>query len=77
MWKAIESLAEHLKFMFGAYNAGSTTIQRAQTFAREKGHDEGVWESIGQIAAEVPRWRHQETLGYVEKIHGLVEEVEK
>jgi len=63
--------------MFGAYNAGSTTIQRAQTFAREKGHDEGVWESIGQIAAEVPRWRHQETLGYVEKIHGLVEEVEK
>ena len=77
MWRAIEALAEHLKFMFGAYNAGSTTIQRAQTFAREKGHDETIWESIVQIAAAVPRWRHKETLGYVEKIHGLVENVEK
>jgi len=77
MWKALEALAEHLKFMFGAYNAGATTIQRAQTFAREKGHDETIWESIAKIAAEVPRWRHKETLGYVEKIHALVEEVEK
>jgi membrane-bound lytic murein transglycosylase F len=77
MWAAIESLADHLSFMFGAYNAGSTTIRRAQAHAKEKGHSETLWESIVQIAAEVPRWRHRETLGYVEKIHGLVEKVEK
>jgi len=77
MWKAIEPLADRLNFMFGAYNAGSTTIQRAQTVAKEKGHNETLWDSIVQIAVEVPRWRHQETLGYVEKINGLVEHVEK
>jgi membrane-bound lytic murein transglycosylase F len=77
IWKAIESLADHLSFMFGSYNAGSTTIQRAQAVAKEKGHNEIVWESIVKIAPEVPKWRHQETLGYVEKIHGLVERVEK
>jgi membrane-bound lytic murein transglycosylase F len=77
MWKAIEALADHLSFMFGAYNAGSSTIQRAQTVAKEKGHNDSLWVSIVQIAPEVPRWRHQETLGYVEKIHALVDEVEK
>jgi len=77
MWKTIEALAERLKFMFAAYNAGAATIQRAKNFAKEKGHDEASWESIVQIAAEVRRWRHLETLGYVDKIHTLVEEVEK
>jgi membrane-bound lytic murein transglycosylase F len=77
MWKAIESLTDRLSFMFGAYNAGSTTIQRAQTVAKEKGHNDSLWVSIVQIAPEVPKWRHKETLGYVEKIHGLVENVEK
>jgi len=77
MWAAIESLADHLSFMFGAYNAGSTTIRRAQAHAKAKGYNETLWESVVQIATEVPRWRHRETLGYVEKIHGLVEKVEK
>ncbi len=36
-----------------------------------------LWDSVVQVALEVPRWRCEETLGYVEKIHGLVDEVEK
>jgi membrane-bound lytic murein transglycosylase F len=76
-WNVIESLVDHLSFTFGAYNAGLSTIQRAQTVAKDKGHNETIWDSIVQIAPEVPRWRHKETLGYVEKIHGLVEHVEK
>jgi len=77
MWKEIEALPDRLSFMFGAYNAGPRTVQKAQTVAKEKGHLETLWESIVQIAPEVPRWRHEETLGYVEKIHGLVGDVEK
>jgi len=77
MWDAIESLVDHLSFTFGAYNAGLRTVQKAQEVAKAKGHNETLWEAIVQIAPEVPRWRHEETLGYVEKIHGLVDEVEK
>jgi len=77
LWKVIEPLGDRLSFMFGAYNAGSTTIRRAQTLAKEKGHNEMLWESLVQIAPEVRRWRHKETVGYVKKIHGLLEEVEK
>lgn len=77
MWKAIETLTDHLSFMFGAYNAGLSTIQRAQTIAKEKGHNDSLWVSLVQIAPEVLRWRHKETLGYVERIHGLVEEVDR
>jgi membrane-bound lytic murein transglycosylase F len=77
MWQAIEAFVDHLSFMFGAYNAGPGTIQKAQTVAKAKGHVDTFWESVVAVAPEVPRWRHHETLDYVEKIHGLVEEVEK
>ncbi len=77
MWDAIESFVDHLSFTFGAYNAGLRTIQKAQEIATTKGHNENLWDSVVQVAPEVPRWRHEETLSYVEKIHGLVEEVER
>lgn len=77
MWTALEAFTEHLSFMFGAYNAGAATIQRAQAVAQEQGAEETRWEAIVQIAATVPRWRHQETLDYVEKIHRLFAELEK
>lgn len=77
MWETVEAFTDRMSFMFGSYNAGHRTLQKAQEKAKEKGYDEKAWNSIVTIAPEVPRWRHEETLGYVERIHGLVEKVEQ
>lgn len=76
MWETVEAFTDRLSFMFGSYNAGPRTLQKAQEKAKEKGHDEKAWNSIVVVAPEVSRWRHKETLEYVERIHGLVEKVE-
>jgi membrane-bound lytic murein transglycosylase MltF len=55
-------------FMFGSYNAGRTTILRAQKRAVEKSLDGRKWPSIQNVAPEVPGWRHTETLDYVRRI---------
>jgi membrane-bound lytic murein transglycosylase MltF len=55
-------------FMFGSYNAGRGTILRAQKVAAGKSLDERVWMSIQNVAPDVPGWRHQETLEYVQRI---------
>lgn len=67
-WKDIDLEDEKFKFMFGSYNAGRGTILRAQGKAKDKNLDHNTWESITVVAPEVPKWRHEETLGYVEKI---------
>ena len=54
--------------MFGGYNAGMTTLRRAQGVAEQKALDPRVWRSIETVASEVPRWRHEETLQYVQRI---------
>ena len=59
---------ERRRFMFAAYNAGPTTIRRARQTAAEAGQDPAQWNSVTQVAAKVPRWRHAETLGYISKI---------
>jgi hypothetical protein len=56
--------------MLGSYNAGRRTLLRAQDVARLKTLDPAVWESIETVAPEVPKWRHEETLIYVERIEG-------
>ena len=56
------------RFMFASYNAGRGTLLRAQKVARSRKLDPGVWPSIQSVAPHVPKWRHEETLGYVEKI---------
>lgn len=56
------------RFMFASYNAGRGTLLRAQKVARTRKLDPGVWPSIQSVAPEVPKWRHEETLTYVEKI---------
>ena len=76
-WKIVESDSERLNFTFASYNAGAGTVQKAQETAKKKGLIETLWDSIVEIAAEVPRWRHKETLGYVEKIKVLVDEVDR
>ncbi len=67
-WKEIEEDEEKLSFTFGSYNAGRGTIIKAQGKAKEKSLDHTAWENITVVAPEVPKWRHKETLGYVERI---------
>lgn len=56
-------------FMLASYNAGRGTLLRAQVLARLRVLDPALWASIVSIAPEVPRWRHEETLTYVERIN--------
>lgn len=56
------------RFMFAAYNAGAATMRRARNHAREAGHDATAWQSVTVVAPQVPKWRHAETLGYIERI---------
>ena len=67
-WKDIEVDKEKQRFTFGSYNAGRGTIMKAQTKAKDKNLDHNAWDNIRQIAPEVPRWRHEETINYVTKI---------
>jgi len=55
-------------FMLASYNAGRGTLLRAQDVARLKVLDPVIWASIQTVAPDVPRWRHEETLTYVERI---------
>lgn len=59
---------DRMRFVFGSYNAGEGTIARAATIARAKALNSSEWSSIEAVAPAVPRWRYQETLGYVRKI---------
>lgn len=67
-WVRHPSIDDRRDFMFASYNAGEGPILRAQRAARERRLDETRWPSIESVATEVPRWRYQETLGYVRRI---------
>jgi membrane-bound lytic murein transglycosylase MltF len=68
LWSREIGEPDRLSFMFGSYNAGQGTIGRAAEAAKAKQLDHSRWSNIETIAATVPRWRYQETLGYVRKI---------
>ena len=70
-WKGINS-PHRLCFMFGSYNAGRSTILRAQRVSKQAGYPGIQWDHIEAVAEKVPRWRHTETLGYVRKIFTLM-----
>jgi len=67
-WNEIESKEEKFNFTFGSYNAGRGTILKAQEKAKLKDLDHTDWNNISLVAPEVPKWRHEETLNYVERI---------
>ena len=67
LWKEPPE-GERRAFMFASYNAGRRTILNAQAMARACALHPLAWRSIETIAPQVPRWRHEETLGYVRKI---------
>lgn len=68
MWSRTVPDSVRHPFMFATYNAGEGPITRAAAAARAKKLDHAQWGSIEQVAPEIPRWRYQETLGYVRKV---------
>ena len=71
-WKELGERGDRRRFVFGSYNAGRGTMMRAQKTARAQAMDPHSWSSIEAVAGHVPRWRHEETLGYVGKIQANV-----
>lgn len=71
-WVEHPTTKDRESFMLGSYNAGRGTLLRAQQQARERKLDHRSWSSITEVAAAVRGWRYQETLGYVQRIDGLV-----
>jgi membrane-bound lytic murein transglycosylase MltF len=67
-WEKDSVADDRRQFMLASYNAGRGTLLNAQRSARQQQLDPRQWRNIEQIAASVPRWRHQETLDYVRKI---------
>lgn len=68
LWEADSVHSDRERFMLASYNAGRRTILNAQGVARRDSLDPRNWEQIARIAPKVPRWRHAETLGYVQRI---------
>jgi membrane-bound lytic murein transglycosylase F len=68
LWSGAIGEGQRHAFMFGSYNAGEKTITRAAEHAKTKQLDHTLWENIERVAPDVPRWRHEETIGYVRKI---------
>jgi membrane-bound lytic murein transglycosylase F len=67
-WGAGFGEADLKHFMFASYNAGRQTLLRAQSLARTRLLDPSAWPSIRSVAPEVPKWRHEETFAYIDKI---------
>jgi membrane-bound lytic murein transglycosylase MltF len=59
-------------FTLGSYNAGATTLLRAQRVAHDRELDERLWPSIEVVAPDVPRWRYSETLAYISRIRAIL-----
>lgn len=71
-WKAPRPFVDRMNFTFAGYNAGFRTIVNAQKVASSSGLDENLWENIKIIAPNVQTWKHDETLGYVDKIYRMM-----
>ena len=68
-WLDQQGDSDSRPFMMGSYNAGRGTLLRAQGVAKTRVLDPALWLSITTVAPDVPRWRHEETINYVERIN--------
>jgi membrane-bound lytic murein transglycosylase F len=68
VWAADRSLVERLKFTFGSYNAGRSSILRAQQFALGEGLNAMLWDSVAGELPRVTGRRSQETVTYVARV---------
>jgi membrane-bound lytic murein transglycosylase MltF len=78
LWNRLRDLLtdnERRRFMFGANNAGATTIARARRLAKAEGQADHEWQGVSNIAPKVPQWRHRETLSYVSRIEAVREKL--
>ena len=75
LWTEHPTHEDRRNFMLGSYNAGRGTLLRAQAAAREKQLDFCAWQSIAEVAPSIRGWRYRETLHYVRKIEGHLEEM--
>ncbi|MBW1999971.1 MAG: transglycosylase SLT domain-containing protein [Deltaproteobacteria bacterium] len=71
-WKAPRPFNDRMAFTFGSYNAGFRTILKAQEECKTTGLNENLWTNIREVAPKVRKWRHKETIGYVERIHSMM-----
>jgi len=67
-WDWTATTQDRFAFMFGSYNAGEGTINRALRSARTLATGTPTWGHVEQVAPQVARWRYRETLGYVRRI---------
>jgi membrane-bound lytic murein transglycosylase MltF len=77
MWTETATILDQRQFMFASYNAGRTTIRRAQRVAQRALLDPRVWTSIVTVAPRVYRWRQRQTFHYLHTIDmwfGLLDE---
>jgi membrane-bound lytic murein transglycosylase F len=73
-WDSAATTVDQRQFMFASYNAGRSTILRAQGVARASKLDPHVWPSIEAVALRVRRWRQRETLRYLKTIETWLEQ---
>ena len=75
-WERDSIDVDRREFMFASYNAGEGTIMNAQRACVAKALDQRSWSSVETVAPNVPRWRYRETLGYVRKIRGGIDNLD-
>ena len=75
-WERDSIDVDRREFMFASYNAGEGTILNAQRACVAKALDQRSWSSVEAVAPNVPRWRYRETLGYVRKIRGGIDNLD-
>ena len=68
VWAADRPLVERLKFTFGSYNAGRSSILRAQQLAEGEGLNVTLWEPVAGELRRVTGRRSQETVTYVRRV---------
>ena len=74
-WKAERPFQDRLYFTFGSYNAGFGTLLKAQEMCTAQKLNENLWHSIETVATHIETWRHDETLGYIDRIDKVYSEL--
>jgi len=69
-WKARRSFEDRLRFMFASYNAGLGSILKVQEkcVVTENTCNCNNWDCILQYKTYNTRWKHEETIPYVDRI---------
>lgn len=72
-WKEERPFKDRLSFMYGSFNAGKMNIIKAQRYARKKGLNPNLWQSVVSTLPGVTGKRSRETITYIDKINKIKE----